>query len=39
VDISERKHNEQTLQHLTARIFMLQDEERQRVAAELHDGL
>jgi len=39
VDITERKHNEQTLQHLTSRIFMLQDEERQRVAAELHDGL
>jgi PAS domain S-box-containing protein len=39
VDISERKQSEQTLQHLTARIFMLQDEERQRVAAELHDGL
>jgi PAS domain S-box-containing protein len=39
VDISERKHNEETLQHLTARIFMLQDEERQRVASELHDGL
>jgi PAS domain S-box-containing protein len=39
VDISERKQNEQALQHLTARIFMLQDEERQRVAAELHDGL
>jgi PAS domain S-box-containing protein len=39
VDISEQKQNEQSLQHLTARIFTLQDEERKRVAAELHDGL
>ena len=39
VDISERKQNEQALHHLTVRLFMLQDEERQRVAAELHDGL
>jgi PAS domain S-box-containing protein len=39
VDISEQKQNEQALQLLTSRIFTLQDEERKRVAAELHDGL
>ena len=29
----------QAVQHLSARLLMLQEEERQRVAAELHDGL
>ena len=38
-DITERKRHEKALQQLTGRLIMLQDEERQRVAAELHDGL
>jgi PAS domain S-box-containing protein len=38
-DITERKRDEQALQQLTGRLLMLQDEERQRVAGELHDGL
>jgi signal transduction histidine kinase len=38
-DIRDRKRNEQSLRQLTGRLLMLQDEERQRVAAELHDGL
>ena len=39
LDISERKRHEMALQQLTGRLFLLQDEERKRVAAELHDGL
>jgi PAS domain S-box-containing protein len=39
LDITERRQSEQALQQLTGRLLMLQDEERQRVAAELHDGL
>lgn len=38
-DITDRKRDQQTLHHLAGRLLMLQDEERQRVAAELHDGL
>jgi signal transduction histidine kinase len=37
-DITERKTLEQELTHLTAQLFRLQDEERQRIARELHDG-
>lgn len=33
------RRGQQAVQHLSGRLLMLQDEERQRVAAELHDGL
>jgi PAS domain S-box-containing protein len=39
LDISEPKRHEEALQQLTGRLLMLQDEERRRVAGELHDGL
>jgi len=38
-DITDRKRDQQRLHHLAGRLLMLQDEEQQRVAAELHDGL
>jgi len=37
-DITERQSNEQTLRQLTTRILKLQDEERRRIARELHDS-
>jgi len=37
-DITERKLVEQELQHLSTRLLDLQDQERQRIARELHDG-
>src|SRR5262249_23732766 len=36
-DISERKQAEQELQQLSVRFLGLQDEERRRIARELHD--
>ncbi|HET9712398.1 MAG TPA: ABC transporter substrate binding protein, partial [Pyrinomonadaceae bacterium] len=38
-DITDHKRDQQKLHHLAGRLLMLQDEEQQRVAAELHDGL
>jgi PAS domain S-box-containing protein len=37
LDITERKHAEEELLRLTVRLFNLQDEERRRIARELHD--
>jgi PAS domain S-box-containing protein len=37
-DITERKTLEQELMHLTTQLFRLQDDERRRIARELHDG-
>jgi two-component system NarL family sensor kinase len=37
-DITERKTLEQELMNLTAQLFRLQDEERRKIARELHDG-
>jgi PAS domain S-box-containing protein len=37
-DITDRKTLEGELMHLTAQLFRLQDEERRRIARELHDG-
>lgn len=38
-DITVRKQSEQELQQLTGRLIHLQDEERKRIASELHDSL
>ena len=37
-DITERKKAEESLRHLSARLLQLQDEERRRIARELHDS-
>lgn len=37
-DVSERKRAEAALRQLSARVLQLQDEERRRIARELHDG-
>jgi PAS domain S-box-containing protein len=37
IDITERKRAEQSLEQLTGRLLQLQDEERRRIARELHD--
>jgi PAS domain S-box-containing protein len=39
IDITERRQAEQAMQQLTGRLLQLQDEERRRIAAELHDSL
>ena len=36
-DVTERKHAEEELRQLTSRLLRLQDEERRRIAGELHD--
>ena len=38
MDITKRKLAEQELQHLSARLLDSQDQERRRIARELHDG-
>jgi PAS domain S-box-containing protein len=37
-DITDRKNMEESLRHLSARLLQLQDEERRRIARELHDS-
>jgi PAS domain S-box-containing protein len=38
-DITERKQAEEALRHLPGRLLQVQDEERRRVARELHDTI
>jgi PAS domain S-box-containing protein len=38
-DITERKQFESALRHLSGRLLHAQDEERRKVATELHDGI
>ncbi|MCI0387651.1 MAG: PAS domain-containing sensor histidine kinase [Acidobacteria bacterium] len=39
IDLTECKKAEQSLQQLTARLLQLLDDERRRIASELHDSL
>ncbi len=38
-ELKERRQAEQAVQHLSSRILRVQDEERRRVARELHDSI
>jgi signal transduction histidine kinase len=38
-DITERKRFESALRHLSGRLLQAQDDERRKVARELHDGV
>ena len=37
-DITERKRTEESLRDLSSRLLKMQDEERRRIARELHDS-
>jgi signal transduction histidine kinase len=39
VDVTARRHAEDALRGLTARLLTIQDQERRRIARELHDSL
>jgi len=37
-DVTERRQSEESLRQLSARLLQIQDDERRRIARELHDG-